>query len=59
MEEAGPDREWFTPIEVSGNLVSSEALLKTCYWFSRDFECRVQESGKVSSVYLTPKSSPK
>ncbi len=59
MEEVRPDREWLTPIEVSRRLISGEALLKTCYWFSRDFECRVQDSGESSCVYLTPKSSPK
>lgn len=59
MEETGPDLEWLTPIEVSRSLVSAEALLKACYWFSRDFECRVMDSGENSRVYLTPKSSPK
>ena len=58
MEDTGPDQEWLTPIEVS-SLVSADALLKTCYWFSRDFECRVAESCENSLVFLSPKSSSK
>lgn len=42
--------------EVQHCLVSSEALLKTCYWFSRDFACDLspQDSGS-SMVSLSPR----
>jgi His-Xaa-Ser system protein HxsD len=45
-------------LRIDHRLVSVEALLKTCYWFSRDFLCDVQDDGAgFSVVYLTPKSS--
>jgi His-Xaa-Ser system protein HxsD len=45
-------------VQVDHALVSVEALLKTCYWFSRDFVCDVtHESGERSIVSLKPKSS--
>ena len=45
-------------ITVDHALVSVEALLKTCYWFSRDFVCDVtHESPERSTVRLKPKSS--
>lgn len=44
-------------VRIDHRLVSVEALLKTCYWFSRDFLCDVQEDGAgFSIVHLTPKS---
>jgi His-Xaa-Ser system protein HxsD len=45
-----------TLIKVNHGLVSVEALLKTCYWFSRDFVCNVsQDSTEQSTVHLKPK----
>jgi His-Xaa-Ser system protein HxsD len=45
-------------IEVDHALVSVEALLKTCYWFSRDFVCDVTHiSAERSTVRLKPKPS--
>jgi len=45
-----------TPIKVNHSLVSVEALLKTCYWFSRDFFCNVtQDSAGQYAVHLKPK----
>jgi His-Xaa-Ser system protein HxsD len=45
-------------VQVDHALVSVEALLKTCYWFSRDFVCDVNhESVERSIVSLKPKSS--
>lgn len=44
-------------IRVDHTLVSVEALLKTCYWFSRDFVCNVvHESSDRSTVHLRPKN---
>ena len=43
-------------IQVNHDLVSVEALLKTCYWFSRDFVCDItQESLAQSTVHLRAK----
>lgn len=43
-------------IKINHDLVSVEALLKTCYWFSRDFFCDVTpEGGGQSTVHLKPK----
>jgi His-Xaa-Ser system protein HxsD len=45
-------------VEVNHALISVEALLKTCYWFSRDFVCDVtHDSPERSTVRLRPKSS--
>jgi His-Xaa-Ser system protein HxsD len=46
----------FAVVHVNHDLVSVEALLKTCYWFSRDFVCGVShdEPGQ-STVELKPK----
>ncbi len=44
------------PIKVNHDLVSVEALLKTCYWFSKDFVCDItQDSPSQSTVHLKPK----
>jgi len=41
----------------SHDVVSIESLLKTCYWFSRDFVCEVTEDGAgYSAVSLRPKA---
>jgi His-Xaa-Ser system protein HxsD len=43
-------------IQVHHALVSVEALLKTCYWFSKDFVCDVvHEEPDRSTVHLRPK----
>jgi His-Xaa-Ser system protein HxsD len=45
-------------VQVNHELVSVEALLKTCYWFSRDFVCDVtHESAERSTVHLKPKAT--
>jgi His-Xaa-Ser system protein HxsD len=44
-------------IVISHDLVSVEALLKTCYWFSRNFVCDVsQNRPNESTVRLVPKT---
>ena len=48
--------EGTTLIQVDHALVSVEALLKTCYWFSKDFVCDVvHEDSERSTVRLKPK----
>ena len=36
--------------------VSSEALLKTCHWFSRDFTCDLRKQGDTAEVILSPRN---
>jgi radical SAM pair-associated protein len=48
-----------TPVvfEISLLIVSPEAILKTCYWFSRDYVCEVKnQSDSLAHVILVPKS---
>jgi len=43
-------------IQINHKLVSVEALLKTCYWFSRDFVCDITQDGLGQSIVdLKPK----
>jgi His-Xaa-Ser system protein HxsD len=43
-------------ISFSPDLISNEALLKTCYWFSRDFTCEVvAHDGTAAEVLIKPK----
>ena len=46
-------------IQVHHDLVSVEAVVKTCYWFSRDFVCDVNHdsSAECSVVRLKPKAT--
>jgi His-Xaa-Ser system protein HxsD len=47
-----------TLIQIAHDLVSVEALLKTCYWFSRDFVCDISRNGlDQSTVHLKPKAA--
>jgi His-Xaa-Ser system protein HxsD len=58
IRELNPEPDTSTPLRISHDLVSIEAVLKTCYWFSRDFVCDVQEDGSGHSlVSLKPKPS--
>jgi His-Xaa-Ser system protein HxsD len=44
-------------VEVNLAIISAEALLKTIYWFSRDFECEIQNrNDRLAEVRLTPKT---
>ena len=44
-------------VEISLSTVSLEALLKTCYWFSRDYVCEVKnQSESIANVVLSPRS---
>jgi His-Xaa-Ser system protein HxsD len=54
--DQAPADEISTFIQVGHDLVSIEALLKTCYWFSRDFVCDITQDGLgQSTVHLKPK----
>jgi His-Xaa-Ser system protein HxsD len=38
--------------------VSDEALLKTCYWFSREFVCEIRNrNDQMADVLLTPRNA--
>jgi His-Xaa-Ser system protein HxsD len=44
-------------IEINLAVISVEALLKTCYWFSREFVCEIQnQSEQRAEIILTPRS---
>lgn len=43
-------------VEINLSIISPEALLKTCYWFSRDYVCEVKnQSESVTNVLLSPR----
>jgi His-Xaa-Ser system protein HxsD len=42
-------------VRIAHDLVSSEALLRACYWFSRDFVCDVRSDGADHIVRLETK----
>jgi len=45
-------------IEIDRGIVSDEVLLKTCYWFSRDFTCETHgRNDQLAEVVLTPRDS--
>ena len=44
-------------VEINLAIISAEALLKTCYWFSRDFVCEIRNRNEhVAEVVLTPRN---
>ena len=44
-------------VEVDLAILSTEALLKTCYWFSRDFVCDIRNRSETGAeLWLTPRS---
>jgi His-Xaa-Ser system protein HxsD len=55
--ERGPEQDASIQLRINHDLVSVEAVLKTCYWFSRDFICDIKEECGFSLVSLTPKAS--
>jgi len=47
----------FAVVEVDRATISDEALLKTCYWFARDFICEIRNrSERAAEVFLTPRN---
>jgi His-Xaa-Ser system protein HxsD len=56
-EDSGTPNANHVVVEISLSIVSPEALLKTCYWFSRDYVCEVKnQSESIANVILSPKS---
>jgi His-Xaa-Ser system protein HxsD len=50
------ESEQSVTVSIRKDQVSVEALLKACYWFSRDFVSEVKEdNAEVSVVHLRPK----
>lgn len=45
-------------VRISLSIVSSEAILKACYWFSRDFFCDVQDEGTGHAIVLLRPKRP-
>jgi His-Xaa-Ser system protein HxsD len=46
-----------TLLRISRSIAGAEAILKACYWFSRDFICEVKEEDPGNFVVsLTPKT---
>jgi His-Xaa-Ser system protein HxsD len=44
-------------VDVNLTIISIEALLKTCHWFSRDFVCEIRNRSEyIADVILTPRS---
>jgi His-Xaa-Ser system protein HxsD len=44
-------------VQIDRTIISAEALLKTSYWFSRDFVCEIRnQDDKLVEVCLTPRS---
>jgi His-Xaa-Ser system protein HxsD len=47
-----------TVVEINLSIISTEALLKTCHWFSRDFVCEIRNRNEyVADVFLTPRGT--
>jgi His-Xaa-Ser system protein HxsD len=45
-------------VEINLAIISAEALLKTCHWFSRDFVCEIRNRNEhIADVFLTPRST--
>lgn len=55
-ESAGIPEAVCLLVQIDRAVISTEALLKTCYWFSRDFVCEIHNRDeKVAEVCLTPR----
>jgi His-Xaa-Ser system protein HxsD len=45
-------------VEINLAIISPEALLKTCHWFSRDFVCEIRNRNEqTANVFLTPRNA--
>lgn len=43
-------------VRIDRTVISADALLKTCYWFSRDYVCDIRnQDEKLAEVSLTPR----
>lgn len=56
-ESTGTPNAPHVMVEINLAIISAEALLKTSYWFSRDFVCEVRnQDDKMAEVCLIPRS---
>ena len=56
-ESTGTPDAAYVVVEINLAIISAEALLKTSYWFSRDFVCEIRNrDDKLADVYLTPRN---
>jgi len=54
-----PGIAWIT-LELDTAVINKDAVLKTCYWFSRDFSCQIVElPDSRLQVRLSPKETAK
>jgi His-Xaa-Ser system protein HxsD len=45
-------------VEVNLALIGTDAILKACYWLSKDFTCEIRnKSGRLADVVLTPRNT--
>jgi His-Xaa-Ser system protein HxsD len=57
-EDSGTPNANHVVVEISLSIVSLEALLKTCYWLSREYVCDIKNrSESIVDVVLTPRSA--
>jgi His-Xaa-Ser system protein HxsD len=55
-EDSGTPDAHHVVVDIVLSVISPESLLKTCYWFSRDYVCEVKnQSESVANVLLTPR----
>ena len=61
MDQSGAGSKPGAPqavVEINLAIISAEALLKTCHWFSRDFVCEIRNrTEQIADVFLTPRSA--
>ena len=58
LEAIGSPTANHAVVEVNLSIVSPEALLKTCYWFSREYVCDIKNRTEtIADVVLTPRSA--
>lgn len=58
MALPGSTREQQITVVVDLTIMSIEAILKACHWFSRDFVCELRKtSDAVTEVVLAPRNS--
>jgi His-Xaa-Ser system protein HxsD len=56
-ESTGTPEASYVVVEINLAIISAEALLKTSYWFSREFVCDIRnKNDKLAEVSLTPRS---
>src|SRR5215472_15810720 len=56
--ESPDQKELSTIVPLDRNLFSTEAILKACYWLSKDFTCEIREtSPQIVHVTMTPRDS--